>query len=221
MAKRKKVKHGNVAKGATAKINKTKIKPSPSTALRKRNYTRSPYQKTARRGNDILRQYEESGLKSDTIETIKSSIEIINEEIGKKGRKDRIYSGNDLSEEDKRIIEKLVNELDEENKRIKKALKSKERKKQYDISDQDYIDELDTIDDIFKKSFSELGLSSQQIKDISDIAKSKDMHMDTINNLKKEVLQRLMRENIRSGLKLRDINVDKFTEYMRNELYNA
>ena len=181
----------------------------------------SPYQKEARKGNDLLRELEEKNITSDNIETIKSALKILNQGINKKGRQDRFYSGNMLSDEDKKLFENLVNELDKEVKNIRKELSSKDRKQHDDYTDQDYIDESDVLNDIMFKSFSELGLSSQQIKDITDIAKDKGLHMDQINDIKVRILERMALDNLTSGLDMRAINIDKFSEYMRNELYNV
>lgn len=222
MKKRKKVNRGTSGKGKTANVRKSKSSAASSTAVKKkRDYSRSPYQKEARKGNDLLRELEEKNITSDNIETIKSALKILNQGINKKGRQDRFYSGNMLSDEDKKLFENLVNELDKEVKNIRKELSSKDRKQHDDYTDQDYIDESDVLNDIMFKSFSELGLSSQQIKDITDIAKDKGLHMDQINDIKVRILERMALDNLTSGLDMRAINIDKFSEYMRNELYNV
>lgn len=222
MNKRKKVNRGTSGKGKTANVRKSKSTASSSTAVKKkRNYARSPYQKEARKGNDLLRELEEKNITSDNIEMIKSALKLLNQGINKKGRQDRFYSGNMLSDEDKKLFENLVNELNKEVKKIRKELSSEDRKQHDDYTDQDYIDESDALNDILYKSFTELGLSSQQIKDITDIAKEKGMHMDQINEIKKSILEKMTVKNLTTGLDMRGINVDKFSEYMRNELYNV
>lgn len=222
MAKKiKKINRGKAGKGKAPTAKKKTAAGGKSTKVKKRDYTRTAYQKKARKGNDLLRELELKNITSDNIEMIKNALEIFNTDIKKAGRKDRFFSGNTLSKENEAIMNNLIDELYNEVQRIKKALASEERQKQDDISDQDYIDEIDTLNDILNKSFSELGLSSQQIKDISDIARAKGMHMDSIDAIKRDILQRMVRENILTGMKMRDINVDKFSAFMRDELYNA
>lgn len=220
MAKIKKINRGNSGKGKAPKAKKkTSSKQAAKVTIKKRDYTRSPYQKKARYGNDKLRELESLGVHTDKTRTIVHTLEKMNEDINKKGRKDRFYSGNDLSEQDRAIFESMILELSAEIDKIKKELKSEDRKKQDDLSDQDYIDQNEMFDDFTVHAFDELGLSSQQKRDIYQIAKDKGIHTDQINEIIRAYIEKEYPEVLKQGKGFKDINPDPFAAFVRKELY--
>lgn len=219
MAKIKKINRGNSSKGKVPKARKITSKPAPKATIKKRDYTRSAYQKKARYGNDKLRELESLGVHTDKTRTIIHTLEKMNEGIKKKGMKDRFYSGNNLNEQDRAIFESMILELGVEIDKIKEALKSEDRQKQDDLTDQDYIDYNEMFDEFTVHAFDELGLSSQQKRDIYQIAKDKGVHTDQINEIIRAYIEREYPEVLKQGKGFKDINPNPFAAFVRKELY--
>lgn len=220
MAKIKKINRGNSGKGKAPKARKITSRQAPKATIKKRDYTRSAYQKKARYGNDKLRELENLGVHTDKTRTIVHTLEKMNEGINKKGRKDRFYSGNNLSEQDQAIFESMILELGVEIDKIKESLKSEDRQKQDDLTDQDFLDMNEMFDEFTVHAFDELGLSSQQKRDIYQIAKDKGIHTDQINEIIRAYMEKEYPEILRQGKGFKDINPDPFAAFVRKELYN-
>ena len=90
----KKINRGKAGKGKAPTAKKKTAAGGKSTKVKKRDYTRTAYQKKARKGNDLLRELELKNVTSDNIEMIKNALEIFNTDIKKSGHKDRIFYDN-------------------------------------------------------------------------------------------------------------------------------
>lgn len=191
-------------------------KPIP---IPEKKTTRTDWQKKARKGNDLLRWLEENKYNNDKLETIKSDLAILNEDIGKKGNQERFYSGENIDDRHKAMFEPLINELSEEVKRIKEMLKSDERQKNYDLTDQEYIDFKDNQSNFINKVFEKYKLDSGQKKDIYNISDRKGIHNDTIADIVKKALKELGTKQVKDGKLIRDIQPDELSNFVRKELY--
>lgn len=141
--------------------------------------------------NLLLKDLDDRGLTTNEIENIKNALENMNADIGKRGRQDRFSKSK--KQYDNPVLENLGNKLKAEYKRINTMLKSDDRMKQDDLTDQDYLDFKDTETDYITHSMQKHGLSSTQIQDIYNIVKDK--------GLKKKDYERVIRREIDKQLK--------------------
>lgn len=167
----------------------------------------------------MLADLENRNLTTNKIEGIKMSIELLNTDIEKRGRQDRFSKSQNLFKVEDELLENLGEQLEAEYKRINEVLQSEDRLKQDDISDQDYLDEIDTEDDYITHSLDSLGLSSEQIGDIWKIAKNKGMKKSEYEPIIRNAIALEFNNSFKEN-GYRNANPDRLSRFIRKEFYN-
>ena len=174
------------------------------------------FESRIRMANQFLSDMDEAGIETDRLASIKHSLTKLNDEVGKRGNNERFSRMK--SQEYDELERNLLRSLEEEKKRINEALKSDDRMKQDDLTDQDYLDYLDTAEDITTHSLESLGLSSEQIGDFYKIAQSKGLDSDTINKLLKREIDNELERGM-SEMGYRNIsNPDRLSKKLNRSL---
>ena len=119
--------------------------------------------------NAILNNLEERGLETNTTKNVKNALEVLNQGYNIRGAHDRFSKSKTALDDE--ILENLADTLEEENKRIKSALSSDDFYQQDDLSEQDYLDYIDTEDEIYRHDLSSLLEDSDQVQTIYTIMK--------------------------------------------------
>lgn len=125
--------------------------------------------------NKMLNDLEDRKLTTSKIEAIKHDLELLNADIGKRGKQDRFSKSKNLFKVEENILENLGKQLEEEYNKINELLNSDEYLKQDDLTEQDYLDLIDTGEEYITYMMERAGLSSDQIRDIFNIVDNKQI----------------------------------------------
>lgn len=169
--------------------------------------------------NKMLADLENRNLTTNKIDGIKMSLELLNADIEKRGRQDRFSKSQNLFKVEDELLENIGEQLEEEYNHINEVLQSDDRLKQDDISDQDYLDELDTEEDYITHSLESLGLSSEQIGDIWKIAKSKGMKKSEYESIIRNAISLEYNISFKEN-GYRNVNPDRLSRFIRDQFYN-
>lgn len=168
------------------------------------------------RMNAILNDLEERGLETNTTKNVKNALEVLNQGYKKRGAQDRFSKSKSALDDE--ILENLADTLEEENKRIKSALTSDNFYQQDDLSEQDYLDYIDTEDEIYRHDLASLLEDSDQVQTIYSIIDKKGLKKkDYERIIDREIEKEMKRGFVENGY--RSVNPDRLARYIRQSLY--
>ena len=168
------------------------------------------------RANRILNYFDEYGIETNTTRAVKNALEVLNKDYKKRGAQDRFSKSKNALDDN--ILENLADTLFEENERIKSALKSEDFLQQDDLNEQDYLDYIDTADDIYRHDLASLLEDSDQVQTIYSIIDKKGLKKkDYEKVINREIEKEMQRGFIENGY--RSVNPDRLARYIRGSLY--
>lgn len=185
---------------------------------KKRDYTRSDYEKLIRKANDILRYAEENKITNNTLESVKHALEMINNNVGKKGRSDRFASSEKLNKDSNGAIKNLAKLLTTEGN-VKNIMGSKTARKllKAGYTKQDILDMIDTTDDT--KTYMQYidELPSDQKYDFYLMSRKLGLKNEQLDEILLECARRAESEFfVDNGY--RSVNPDKLSKYIKDTL---
>lgn len=185
---------------------------------KKRDYTRSEYEKLVRKANDILRYADENKITNNTLESIKQALEKVNEQFGKVGKKDRFSSSEKFNKDTNKIVKNLAKTLIEQGN-VKAIFGTKTARKlaRAGYSKQDILDKLDTVDDtkVYLNYIEEL--PSDQKYDFYLMSRKLGLKSDQLDKILIESVKKAEIEFLTEN-GYRSINPDKLSRYIRDRL---
>lgn len=185
---------------------------------KKRDYTRSEYEKLVRKANDILRYADENKITNNTLESVKHALEKVNEQFGKSGRNDRFSSSEKFNKDTNNIVKNLAKTLIEQGN-VKAIFGTQTARKlaRAGYSKQDILDQLDTVDDtkVYLNYIEEL--PSDQKYDFYLMSRKLGLKSDQLDKILIESAKKAESEFLAEN-GYRSINPDKLSRYIRDRL---